>query len=66
MGSFYNINSGLDCAFWDLFAKNQKLPLNKLLNSDSQDHISVYASGINPDESNEKIKAARVNRYKSI
>ena len=32
MGSFYNINSGLDCAIWDLFAKNQKLPLNKLLN----------------------------------
>jgi len=24
MGSFYNINSGLDCAIWDLFAKNQK------------------------------------------
>ena len=59
MGSFYNINSGLDCAIWDLFAKNQKLPLNKLLNPDSQDHISVYASGINPDESNEKIKLAR-------
>jgi D-galactarolactone cycloisomerase len=59
MGSFYNINSGLDCAIWDLFAKNQKLPLNKLLNPNSQDHISVYASGINPDESNEKIKLAR-------
>ena len=59
MGSFHNINSGLDCAFWDLFAKTQKLPLNKLLSSDSQDHISVYASGINPDESSEKIKEAR-------
>ena len=59
MGSFYNINSGLDCAFWDLFAKNQKLPLNQLLNSESQNYISVYASGINPSESEKKIEAAR-------
>ena len=59
MGSFYNINSGLDCAIWDLFAKNQKLPLNKLLNPDSKNHISVYASGINPNEVYDKIKIAR-------
>jgi len=59
MGSFYNINSGLDCAFWDIFAKNKKLSLNKLLNTDSQDHIAVYASGINPGESYEKIQSAR-------
>jgi len=66
MGSFYNINSGLDCAFWDLFAKNQKLPLNKLLNSKSQNHISVYASGINPSESQKHIKAARAMGIKAF
>ena len=59
MGSFYNINSGLDCAIWDLFAKNQKLPLNKLLNPDSKNDISVYASGINPSQSNEQIAVAK-------
>ena len=66
MGSFYNINSGLDCAFWDLFAKNQKLPLNKILNSKSQNHISVYASGINPSESQKHIKAARAMGIKAF
>jgi len=59
MGSFYNINSGLDCAIWDLFAKNQKLPLNKLLNPDSKNDISVYASGINPSQSHEQIAVAK-------
>jgi len=66
LGSFYNINSGLDCAFWDLFAKNQKLPLNKLLNDESQTHISVYASGINPSESQKKIKEARAKGIKAF
>ena len=59
LGSFRNINAGIDCAFWDLFAKNQKLPLNKLLNPDSKNHISVYASGINPSASHEQIAAAK-------
>jgi L-alanine-DL-glutamate epimerase-like enolase superfamily enzyme len=59
IGSFDNINAGLDCAFWDLFAKTKKIPLNKLLNTESQKHISVYASGINPSESYEKITIAR-------
>ena len=59
IGSFDNINSGLDCAFWDLFAKTKKIPLNKLLNADSPKHISVYASGINPSDSYEKIEVAR-------
>ena len=59
IGSFDNINSGLDCAFWDLFAKTKKIPLNKLLNADSPKHISVYASGINPSDSFEKIGVAR-------
>ena len=66
MGSFYNINSGLDCAFWDLFAKNQKLPLNHLLNAESQNHISVYASGINPNESEKKIQTARAMGIKAF
>ena len=66
MGSFYNINSGLDCAFWDLFAKNQKLPLNQLLNAESQNHISVYASGINPSESKKKIQTARAIGIKAF
>ena len=59
IGSFDNINSGLDCAFWDLFAKTKKIPLNKLLNADSPKYISVYASGINPSDSYEKIEVAR-------
>ena len=59
IGSFDNINSGLDCAFWDLFAKTKKIPLNKLLNADSPRYISVYASGINPSDSYEKIEVAR-------
>jgi len=59
IGSFDNINSGLDCAFWDLFAKTKKIPLNKLLNADSPKHISVYASGINLSDSYEKIEVAR-------
>ena len=59
IGSFDNINSGLDCALWDLFAKTKKIPLNKLLNADSPKHISVYASGINPSDSFEKIGVAR-------
>ena len=59
IGSFDNINSGLDCAFWDLFAKTKKIPLNKLLNADSPKYISVYASGINPSDSFEKIEVAR-------
>jgi D-galactarolactone cycloisomerase len=59
LGSFRNINAGIDCAFWDLFAKNQKLPLNKLLNPDSKNHISVYASGINPSASHEQIAVAK-------
>jgi L-alanine-DL-glutamate epimerase-like enolase superfamily enzyme len=42
-----------------LFAKTKKIPLNKLLNADSPKHISVYASGINPSDSFEKIGVAR-------
>jgi len=60
IGSFDNINAGLDCAFWDLFAKTKKTPLNKLSNAKSQSHISVYASGINPNEAYDKIKTARI------
>jgi len=60
IGSFDNINAGLDCAFWNLFAKTKKTPLNKLSNAKSQSHISVYASGINPNEAYDKIKTARI------
>ena len=56
----------LQSSFWDLFAKNQKLPLNKLLNDESQTHISVYASGINPSESQKKIKEARAKGIKAF
>ena len=58
-GAFSNIVSGIDCACWDLFSKNKKTPLNKLLNNNSPDKIQVYASGINRDEHKERINEAR-------
>ena len=58
-GAFSNIISGIDCACWDLFSKNKKIPLNKLINSNSSDKIQVYASGINRDEHQERISEAR-------
>ncbi len=58
-GAFSNIISGIDCASWDLFSKNKKTPLNKLINSNSSDRIQVYASGINRDEHKERINEAR-------
>ena len=66
MGSFNNICAGFDCAIWDLFAKYKSTPLHKILNKDSKNSISLYASGINPSESIPKINEARELGIKSF
>jgi L-alanine-DL-glutamate epimerase-like enolase superfamily enzyme len=37
--------AGIDCALWDLRAKEKGLPLSRLLNPNADDTVSIYASG---------------------
>ncbi len=66
LGSYNSILSGLNCALWDLFAKKKNISLNKFLNTKNSEHISLYASGINPKDAIQKIKFARNVGIKSF
>ena len=59
LGTYNNIVAAIDCAIWDLFSKNKKLPLYKFINNNSKNNIQSYASGINPEEALKKIEEAR-------
>ena len=59
LGTYNNIVAAIDCAIWDLFSKNKKLPLYKFINNNSKNNIQSYASGINPGEALKKIEEAR-------
>src|SRR6478672_8856299 len=47
-GPFAHAIAGVDIALWDLFARQAKLPLWRLLGGTSPD-VRVYASGLNPE-----------------
>ena len=59
LGSYNSILAGFDCALWDLFSKNKKMPLNKFINEKATNNICLYASGINPDEAIKNIEKGR-------
>jgi L-alanine-DL-glutamate epimerase-like enolase superfamily enzyme len=42
--------AGIDIALWDLTARRAGLPLYRLFGADRIEAISVYASGLNPDQ----------------
>ncbi len=50
--------AGLDCAIWDLFARNEEKPLYALLGG-SQSQVKTYASGINPGNVSATIENAK-------
>lgn len=54
--------AGIDTALHDLAARRAGLPLWRLLGGRS-DHVSVYASGINPDRPGEVVTALRGSGY---
>ena len=66
LGSYDSILAGFNCALWDLFSKNKKKPLNKLINDKATNKIILYASGINPDEATKSIEKARKLGIKSF
>ena len=66
LGSYNSILSAIDCAYWDLIAKNKKTPLNKFINKNSSNNIEVYASGINSTSAIKSIIAARLLGIKSF
>ena len=66
LGSYNSILSAIDCAYWDLIAKNKKTPLNKFINKNSSNNIEVYASGINSSSAIKSIIDARLLGIKSF
>jgi L-alanine-DL-glutamate epimerase-like enolase superfamily enzyme len=66
LGSYNSILSAIDCAYWDLIAKKEKTPLNKLINKNSSNNIEVYASGINSNSAIKSIMEARLLGIKSF
>lgn len=55
--------AGLDCALWDLYARQQETPLFRLLGGKSQ-QVKTYASGINPGGVGDTIQAVRGQGYR--
>ncbi len=44
-GMLASASSGIDIALWDLCARQQRLPLCKLINADASTRVRLYASG---------------------
>ena len=57
--------AGIDCAVNDLAARKHGLPLWRYLGG-KQDHVKVYASGINPAGALDTIKSAYEQGYRSF
>lgn len=59
-GPFAQVIAGIDTALWDLAARRADVPLARHLAGDGcADAVPAYASGINPDEAEARIEAAR-------
>lgn len=54
--------AGLDCALWDLYARQLEKPLYRLLGGKSH-RVKTYASGINPGGVGATIQAAKHQGY---
>lgn len=59
-GPAHQAIAGTDIAVWDAFAREAGKPLRQVLGGDGvPDRVAVYASGIGPDDTVERIEAAR-------
>ena len=57
-GPIAQVIAGVDLALWDLCARRAGLPLYRLLGG-SSDSVPVYASGINPEQPQDKVATKR-------
>ena len=64
-GPFSAAIAGIDCAFWDLYARKQKLPLAVCLGGNLR-HLPVYASGLNPADGPLVVNQSRENGFLSF
>jgi L-alanine-DL-glutamate epimerase-like enolase superfamily enzyme len=59
-GPAHQAIAGTDIAVWDAFAREAGRPLRRVLGGDAvPDRVPVYASGIGPDDTVERVEAAR-------
>jgi len=64
-GPFSAAIAGLDCAFWDLYARKQGLPLAECLGGKLHP-LPVYASGLNPADGPEVVELSRQNGFRAF
>lgn len=62
-GPVHQAVAGVDIALWDAHARDQGVPLRRLLNPQAEDRVPVYASGIGPDDTVERIEASRAEGH---
>jgi D-galactarolactone cycloisomerase len=58
-GPVHQAIAGVDIALWDAHARDRGVPLRRLLASQAPDRVPVYASGIGPDDTVERIETCR-------
>ena len=64
-GPFSAAIAGIDCAFWDLYARKQNLPLAECLGGNLHP-IPVYASGLNPADGPEVVIESRAKGFRAF
>ncbi len=64
-GPFSATIAGIDCAFWDLYARKQYLPLVECLGGNLHP-IPVYASGLNPADGPEVVIESRAKGFRAF
>lgn len=63
IGPFAQVIAGLDIALWDLVARQEGLPLRRLIRDDAPDAIPAYASGIQISAADDLMPRARVQGH---
>jgi len=64
-GPLAQVIAGVDLALWDLCARRAKLPLFRLLGGKVA-KVPVYASGINPEQSLDRVKQKYTEGYRAF
>jgi L-alanine-DL-glutamate epimerase-like enolase superfamily enzyme len=65
-GPVSHVLAGLDCAFWDMAARAQGVPLYHLLGGGQRRPLPVYASGVSPELSMAALQALRDQGFRAF
>ena len=66
LGPFRQCIAGIDIALWDMKARAAGVSLRQLLNANSPDQVSAYASGIHIEQAEAEIVRTRETGFKSF